>query len=231
MVCGHVYCRRPGGGAYLETLLSPRGFCLRAVQKTCWVRDTAFRLSGSGCQDGCPPWACLKPPRSLSMGTTCPGDPLSLSHGDELRLTLPLSCLWERSDCLRSQLLQLWCWCRQNFLEMPQGLAIRVPSLGLLQNSWAFVRIRPLCSVSQFTSTSSSQVAPWRPNCSPESGASSSALACQAWAAFWGSAGSGRLGCWMLDGCKKTPGARALLKPASGRWREKACPPTRYPGR
>ena len=87
------------------------------------------------------------------------------------------------------------------------------------------------CAVSQFTSTSSSQVAPWRPSCSPESGASGSALACQAWAAFWGSAGSGRLGCWMLDGCEKTPGALALLKPASGRWREKACPPTRYPGR
>lgn len=176
MVCGHVYCRRPGGGAYLETLLSPRGFCLRAVQKTCWARDTALRVSGSGCQDGCPPWAHLRYPRSLSMGTTCPEGPLSLSHGDELCLTLPLSYLWERPDCLRSHLFQLWCWCRLNFLERPQGLAIRVPSLGLPQNSWAFVRIWPLCSVSQFTSTSSSQVAPWRPSCSLESGANGSAL-------------------------------------------------------
>lgn len=43
-------------------------------------------------------------------------------------------------------------------LERPQGLAVRVPSLGLPQNSWAFVRTRPLCA-SQFTSTSLPQVA------------------------------------------------------------------------
>lgn len=119
-----------------------------------------------------PPWARLRPPpppRSLSMALPAP-EAQSLSHGDELRLTLHLNCLW------RSQLLQLWCRGRLNFLERLQGLAIRVPSLGLLQNSWAFVRIRPLCSVSQFTSTSSSQVAPWRPKCSPESGANGSAL-------------------------------------------------------
>lgn len=60
-------------------------------------------------------------PRSLSMALPAPGAQ-SLSHSDELRLTLPLSRLWERSDCLRSQLLQLWCRCRLNFLERLQDL-------------------------------------------------------------------------------------------------------------
>ena len=60
-------------------------------------------------------------PRSLSMALPGP-EAQSLSHGDELRLTLPLSCLRERSDCLRSQLLQLWCRCRLNFLERLQDL-------------------------------------------------------------------------------------------------------------
>lgn len=71
-----------------------------------------------------PPWARLRaPPQPRSLSMALPGpEAQSLSHGDELRLTLPLSCLRERSDCLRSQLLQLWCRCRLNFLERLQDL-------------------------------------------------------------------------------------------------------------
>lgn len=177
MVCGHVYCRRPGGGAYLEN----PAFSKRFLPPSCSEDMLGEGHGLEGVRQWVPRWlppvGTPEAPRSLSMGTTCPEGPLSLSHGDELCLTLPLSYLWERSDCLRSHLFQLWGWCRRNFLERPQGLAVRVPSLGLPQNSWAFVRTRPLCSVSQFTSTSSSQVAPWRPSCSPESGANGSALA------------------------------------------------------
>lgn len=73
----------------------------------------------------------------------------------------------------------------------------------------------------------------WRPSCSPESGAYSSALDRQAWAASRAQpAWAGRAaGCWMGVRSEKTLGALALLKPASGKWREKACPLTGYPGR
>lgn len=126
------------GEAHTWRLLPTRGFCLCAVQETLWAREVAFRVSGdcSGCQDGC---SC-RHARGSSLSTEGAPSPLqghnpswrppSLSHGDVLCLSLPLSGLVGNVTLSEAPAPPLWCQHCLSFLERLKGGATRALSLG-----------------------------------------------------------------------------------------------------